>query len=530
MTSDSYNGNTNVKREGVVTQFTEDQIKEYTRCMQDPAYFTVTYLKVIHLDYGLVPFNLYDYQKEMFDHFNSGRFSVVLSVRQSGKSISSCAYLLWYALFHSEKTIAILANKGATAREMLSRITLMLENLPFFLQAGCKTLNKGSIEFDNNSRIIAAATSGSSIRGMSVSLLYLDEFAFVENDAEFYTSTYPVISSGKTSRVIITSTANGIGNMFHKIWEGAVQKTNSYNAFRVDWWDVPGRDEAWKQETVNNTSQLQFDQEFGNAFLGSGSTLIDGNHLLKLKAAQPLFNKGNVTVYEKPQPDHEYMMMVDVAHGRGQDYSTFNIVDVSQKPFKQVAVFRDNMISPLLLPDIIYKYGTAYNEAYVIIESNDQGSVVCNGLYYELEYENVYMESAIKADSIGIRMTKKVKRIGCSNLKDLIEENKIDIVDAQTIVELSTFKVKGASYEADTGGHDDLVMNFVLFGYFVNTSFFQEMTDINVKEMIHAENMRMIEQDLVPFGFTNDGRDKPLSNTIEEVIWDGTVANLQSYK
>lgn len=259
-----YLGNNNVKRDGVEQEWTIQEVEEYTKCMKDPAYFARTYVKVIHLDRGLVPFDLYPYQERMFQHFEDSRFSIVLACRQSGKSISSVVYLLWYALFNPEKTIAILANKGATAREMLTRITLALENLPFFLQPGCKTLNKGSIEFSNNSRIIAAATSGSSIRGMSVNLLFLDEFAFVENAGEFYTSTYPVVSSGKTSRVIITSTANGIGNIYHKLWEGAVQKTNEYKPFRVDWWDVPGRDEEWKRQTVSNTSQLQFDQEFGN--------------------------------------------------------------------------------------------------------------------------------------------------------------------------------------------------------------------------------------------------------------------------
>jgi hypothetical protein len=262
--NDSYLGNINVKRDGVQQQWTEEQVVEYAKCMKDPSYFAKTYVKIISLDKGLVNFNLYPYQENMFDHFNDNRFSIVLACRQSGKSISSVVYLLWYAIFHPEKTIAVLANKGATAREMLARVTLALENLPFFLQPGCRALNKGSIEFSNNSRIIAAATSGSSIRGMSVNLLFLDEFAFVERAAEFYTSTYPVISSGKDTKVIITSTANGIGNTFHKIWEGAVQKVNEYKAFTVNWWDVPGRDEEWKRQTISNTSQMQFDQEFGN--------------------------------------------------------------------------------------------------------------------------------------------------------------------------------------------------------------------------------------------------------------------------
>jgi hypothetical protein len=526
---DSYLGNPNVKRDGVVTNFTKDQITEYAKCMRDPAYFARTYLKVIHLDKGLVPFDLYPYQEKMFDHFNANRFSIVLACRQSGKSISSVAYLLWYALFHSEKTIAVLANKGATAREMLGRLTLMLENLPFFLQPGCKALNKGSIEFSNNSRIIAAATSGSSIRGMSISLLFLDEFAFVENDVDFYTSTYPVVSSGKTSRVIITSTANGLGNTFHKIWEGAVQKTNEYRPFRVDWWDVPGRDEEWKRQTVANTSELQFDQEFGNSFIGAGNTLISGDKLLSMSAKSPVYTQGAIKVYEKPIEDHQYMMFVDVAKGRGQDYSTFNIIDITARPFKQVATFRDNKISPLLFPDIIYKYGKTYNEAYVIIESNDQGAVVCNGLYYELEYENVFVESAVKANSLGVTMTRKVKRIGCSTLKDLIEENKLDIVDEDTIIELSSFEARGSSYEASQGNHDDLVMNLVLFSWFTTNPFFSELTNIDVRQLIHSENIKMIEDAVVPFGFIGSDNYDDGPKNFEEELWDGSLDSSKLY-
>ena len=500
-----YLGNPNVKRDGVQEAWTQEQIIEYTKCLKDPVYFAKTHLKVIHLDHGLVPFDLYPYQGEMFNHFNDNRFSIVLACRQSGKSISSVGYLLWYALFHPEQTIAILANKGATAREMLARVTLMLENLPFFLQPGCKALNKGSIEFSNNSRIIAAATSGSSIRGMSVNLLFLDEFAFVENATEFYTSTYPVVSSGKSTKVIITSTANGLGNIYHKLWEGAVQSTNEFKPFRVDWWDVPGRDDAWKKQTIANTSELQFNQEFGNTFHGTGNTLISGDCLLSLQAQNPVFTQNNVKVYVKPEENHDYMVFVDVAKGRGMDYSTFNIIDVTTKPFQQVAVYRDNMISPLLLPDIIYKYAKTYNEAYVVIESNDQGAVVCNGLYYDLEYENVFVESMIKANSIGVTMTRKVKRIGCSNIKDLVEQSQITIVDQETIIEMSTFVSKGSSYEASDGNHDDLMMNLVMFGWFAATPFFGEMTDIDMKSMMYAEQQRMIEDDVVPFGVFDDG-------------------------
>ena len=511
--TDGYNGNSLVKRDGVTHNYTKEEITEYQKCMSNPAYFAKTYVKIINLDKGLVPFDLYPYQEDMFNHFNNNRFSVVLACRQSGKSISSVVYILWYAIFHPEKTVAILANKGATAREMLSRVTLALENLPFFLQPGTRTLNKGSLEFSNSSKIIASATSGSSIRGQSVNLLFLDEFAFVENATTFYTSTYPVISSGKETKVIITSTPNGVGNMFYKIWEGAVQKANEFASFRVDWWDVPGRDEEWKKQTISNTSETQFIQEFGNQFVGSSSTLIAADCLLGLKAKDPIRKIRNVKIYEEPIQDHQYIMVIDVSKGRGQDYSTFTIIDMTSRPFKQVATFRDNLISPLLFPDIIVHSANRYNKAIVVIENNDTGQVVCNGVYYDLEYENTFVESAVKKGGIGVTMTKKIKRMGCSNMKDLLEQGGLEINDPDTILELSTFVPRGNSYEADRGFHDDMVMNLVLFSWFVSTDAFGDIDDISLKEMLYKDR-QAIEDDLDDFAFHNDG----LTNEYQDML------------
>tara|TARA_B100000575_G_C23134152_1_gene658462 strand:+ start:447 stop:2045 length:1599 start_codon:yes stop_codon:yes gene_type:complete len=505
--SETYLGNSNIKRDGVTHNFTREEVVEYSKCLKSPIYFSENYCKIIHLDKGLVPFKLYPYQKKMFKHFDKERFSIVLACRQSGKSISSVAYLLWYALFHPEKVIAILANKGATAQEMLGRVTLMLENLPFFLQPGCKALNKRSIELSNNSRIVSAATSGSSIRGMSVNLLYLDEFAFVENASEFYTSTYPVISSGVDTKVIITSTANGLGNQFEKIWTGAVQGVNEFKPYRVDWWNVPGRDKKWKAQTIANTSQLQFDQEFGNTFFGTGDTLINAETLMSFKArpALKLLESGSVKIYEDPIKDNQYVMTVDVSKGRGQDYSTFTLIDISARPFKQVAVYRNNLISPLLFPNIIYKYAKFYNNAWVVVESNDQGTLVTNGLYNELEYENLFMESVVKSNRLGIEMNRKVKRLGCSGIKDLLEERKLEIVDQETIMEASTFISKGQSFEASDGNHDDLMMNLVMFGYFATGNYFTQLTDVDIKNMMFEQKMKAIEDDVLPFGFIDDG-------------------------
>jgi len=517
----TYLGNTQIKKGGVVTAMTSDEVLEFARCRASAKYFAENYIKVIHLDRGLVPFHLYPYQNEMFQHFDNNKFSIVLACRQSGKSISVCAYLLWYVLFHSTKTVAVLANKADTAREMLGRITLMLENLPFFLQQGCKELNKGSMEFSNNSRILSAATSSSSIRGKSVNLLYLDEFAFVENDAKFYTSTYPVITGGKSARVIITSTANGVGNTFHRLWERAVTNTSDrgYKPFRVDWWDVPGRDEEWKKETIENTSELQFSQEFGNSFLGSGSTLISPELLLKLKSEEPEFiqENGSMRVYGAPEPKHTYVMTVDVAQGRGKDYSAFSIFDVTSRPFRQVASYANNTISPLLLPEILNKYATAYNEALVLIESNDQGSMVCNAMFYDIEYENMFVESISKKDGLGLRQTKRTKAIGCSQIKDLLEQSKLTVKDANTIVEICTFEARGSSYEATGGNNDDLMMTLVMFGWFTSTQMFSGMTDIDVRSMLYEERMRAIEDDVLPFGFTDSATSQA------PIVEDGVV-------
>ena len=515
-----YLGNPNVRGADIEHPWTKEELKEYKKCLDSPVYFAREYCKIIHLDEGLVDFNLYPYQATMFEHFEDNRFNIVLACRQSGKSIAVCAYLLWYVIFKGEQVVGILANKEVIAREMLGRITLMLENIPFFLQPGCTSLNKKSISFSNNSRLIASATSSSSIRGMSLNLVYLDEFAFVDNATEFYTSTYPVISGGKTSKVIITSTANGIGNMYHKLYEGAIQGTNEFVPYRVDWWDVPGRDKAWKKTTIENTSPLQFDQEFGNSFHGTGNTLISAEVLLALRAMHPLKEQNGVKIYEHPKLDHNYLMFVDTSRGRGQDYSTFTIIDVSVDPFNQVCIFRDNTMSPLLFPDLILKYAEHYNMCYVICESNDAGQVVVNGLYYDLEYENVFVESMVRANAIGVTMTAKVKRMGCSNIRDIMTTKKLIINDEETIREMSTFIAKGASYQADHNNHDDLMMNLVLFGWFTTTMFFREATDVRIKHMLYKEKVKQLQDEVIPVGHINvDGDQHPFGKGWE--IWRG---------
>lgn len=510
-TNQGYLGNTLIKRSGIEQQYTEVEFKEYLKCSKEPKHFIENYCQIISLDEGLVKFSLRGYQANLIEHYDSNRFNIVLASRQSGKSITSCAYLLWYLLFHPEVTVAVLANKGAIAREMISRIVTMLESVPFFLQPGVKILNKGSIEFSNDSKVVAAATSSSSIRGLSINLLYLDEFAFVENAEEFYTSTYPVVTSGKNSKVIITSTANGVGNMFYKLYESAVQKQSEYKHFLINWFDVPGRDDVWKKQTIANTSETQFEQEYGNSFLGTGNTLINSNTLLGMRSVDPDWNRDNINIYTRPIEGHSYVCTVDVSKGRGIDYSTFSVFDVSVQPFKQVATFRDNMLSPMLLPDMIAKYVKPYNEALVIVENNAEGGMVATQLHYDIEYPNVFVQGMTKQEDIGVTMNRKIKRIGCSTLKELLEENRLELVDRVTITELLTFINKGTSYEAAKGYHDDMVMNCVLFAWFVTTVFFEHLTDSQVKNLLYSEQQKMIEDDLLPAGVFGSVKDEEVS-------------------
>lgn len=503
--NNGYNGNSLVKDDSVQQNFTAEEVREYAMCMNNISYFCENYVKVISLDDGLAPFKLRGYQEDLVDHYEKNRFSVVKACRQSGKSITSVAYLLHYLVFNSDKKVAILANKGSTAREMLARLTLMLEHLPFFLQPGCKTLNKGNIVFSNNSEVIAAATSSSSIRGLAIHVLMLDEFAFVNDADEFYTSTYPVISSGKDTKVIITSTPNGIGNMFYKIWEGSQQNANEFKPFSIGWRDVPGRDDEWRKQTISNTSEAQFKQEFECDFLGSSQTLIDANILLGLTSGNPIKQQHDIKFYKEPTDGHEYVLCADVSKGRGQDYSTFSVIDVSSSPFQQVATYRENTVSPLLFPDFIIRAAKIYNNALVVIENNDVGQVVCNSVYYDHEYDNTFTTSSVKSNGIGVTMSTKVKRIGCSNLKDLLEDNQILIVDPDTILELSSFAPKGKSYAATQGNHDDSVMNFVLFSWFVSTDVFQSMSNTELRELLYKEKLMQMEEDLPPFGFMDNG-------------------------
>jgi|TARA_R110002153_G_scaffold63445_3_gene170267 hypothetical protein len=522
-----YNGNVNLKRKGTDVEFTQEMVSEFLKCAKDPIYFSEKYIQIVHVDHGLIPIKMYDYQKEICTAITENRRVTVNTSRQAGKTTTAVAVILHYVIFNDFKTCALLANKGDAAREILDRIKIAYEALPSWLQQGVIEWNKGSVEFENGCKIIAGSTSSSAIRGKSISFLYIDETAFVENWDEFFASVFPTISSGNTTKILFTSTPNGL-NHFYKTCVGAQENKNGYIYIEVPWNKVPGRDDAWKKETLAamDFDQQKFSQEFECAFLGSSGTLIEGSKLKNMVDLTPIAQSQTMKVYEQPEQGHVYCCIVDVSRGKGLDYSAFQIIDVTQMPYKQVCVYRDNNITPIDYAEIIYRSIERYNEAYTLIEINDIGEQVSEVLHYEFEVDTLmFTESAGRAgkrlstgfsknSDKGIRTTKNVKSIGCNMLKMLIEQDQLIINDFQTINELSTFSRKANSYEAESGCHDDLVMCLVLFGWMTDQAFFKEVTDINTIDKLRSRNEEELMESLLPIGF----------NTYDEDILEDEMA------
>ena len=519
---DVYLGNPNLKKANTQTEFSVEQVKEFIKCKTDPIYFAKNYIKIVSLDEGLVHFKMWDFQEELIRNFHENRFNICKMPRQTGKSTTCVAYLLHYIVFNDSVNVGILANKAATARELLGRLQTAYENLPKWMQQGILSWNKGSMELENGSKILAASTSASAVRGMSFNIIFLDEFAFVPNHiAEaFFSSVYPTITSGKTTKVIMVSTPCGM-NHFYRYWHDAQRNKNEYTATEVHWSQVPGRDEAWKEQTIKNTSEQQFKVEFECEFLGSVDTLISVTKLRNLVFEDPLVNnhKG-LLVYEHPIKGNDYIITVDTARGIDHDSSAFIVFDITTYPYKTVARYKNAEIKPMLFPNIIHDTARAYNEAYVLVEINDIGEQVASIMQYDLEYENMLM-CAMRGRNgqqvgsgfsgsktqMGVRMTQAVKKLGCSNLKTLMEDDKIVTNDYDIIAELTTFVQKKQSWEAEDGCHDDLAMCLVIFAWLVAQDYFKEMTDTDVRKRIYEEQKNQIEQDMAPFGFILDGVD-----------------------
>jgi hypothetical protein len=535
---ESYRDNPLLKRVGVQVNFTEEQVEEYIKCSKDPIYFA-KYIKIITLDHGVTPFKMYDFQEDMINTFHNNRFTIMKCPRQVGKTTTTVAYLLWAILFQDSQSIAVLANRGETARGILGKLQLAYENLPMWLQQGVVEWNKGRVELENGSVIIASSTSGSAARSGSFNIVFLDEFAFVPANiaTDFITSVYPVITAGTKTKIIIVSTPNGM-NLFYKIWTDAINKNNNYIPFEVHWSMVPGRDEAWKEETIRNTSEYQFRQEFETEFLGSSNTLISGQKLQALTFKNPIAVHDKINIYEHPikengeqLKDHLYAITVDVSEGRNLDCSAFSVFDISTTPYRQVATYKSSSISPILFPTIIHNTARYYNDAYVLVEINNNPQVA-DVIHQDLEYENLWkvftgnkqpqqLSSGFgRGVQMGVKMSPAVKRVGCSTLKTLIEGNKLEIVDFDTISELTTFVANKTSFAAEGDANDDMAMTLVLFAWAATQKYFKEIVNHDIRKQIQLENMNQFDEEVLPAPIIETGTDRPGFEVYDGDVWE----------
>ncbi len=547
-----YLGNPKLKNVSTRQGYTEEQVIELSRCADDIFYFIKNYIKIRNVDEeGLIPLNLRSYQEKLIKAFCDERFVICKFPRQYGKSTSYVAYILHYLIFHNNVEVALLANKGQTARELLSRIQVAWENLPIWMQQGIVVWNKGSIELENGSKIIATNTASNSIRGYSFNCIVLDEFAHIDNNLaeEFFRSTYPAISSGKTTKVFIVSTPKGM-NLYWKLWMEATkppkEKTSKFSPVEVHWTEFPGHDENWRlQEIANLGSEAAFDQEYGTEFLGSDDTLISGSKLRQLSFSRPITSQAGLDIFQEPIVDtitddmglttrvpHKYVLCADTAQGKELDYSALIVVDVTEIPYKIVAKYKNNTISTIIFPDVIYDVARRYNNAYVLIEIND-GRDVAQGLHYDLEYENILTcttkgragqilsSGYSKNPQFGLKMTTPVKKIGCANLKSLIEMDKLLLIDADIIAELATFVRQGNTFKADleTGAHDDLVMCMVIFSWLVQQKYFKELLESDIRSRMRDEMESQLIHDMLPFGIISDGREEQEPEVIAGDVW-----------
>jgi len=511
MEASSYHGNPNLKPLAYKHDFTQHEIEEYIKCQNDTKYFIENYVKIVTLDKGLQPFKLFPCQKGKVDLIMDERKVILMEGRQQGKTVTAAACILHYTIFQEDKTVAIMANKASAAREVLNRYQIMYENLPLWMQQGVRVWNKGDVELENNSKVLSAATTASAIRGKSVNWLYIDEAAIIPNNIadEFFTSVYPTISAGETTKILLTSTPLGY-NHFWKFWNESEKGTNGLKNMFIPYYEIPGRDEKWLEEQKGLLGEVKFNQEVLCEFLGSTNTLINATTIGRLSSKEPIYQKNGLDIYVEPKEKHYYTIVADTARGIGGDYSACVVVDITAMPYEVVAKFRDNKIAPMLFPDIIGKLGRDYNDAFVLVETNDIGQQVVEILHGEVEYDNIlstvtenqrqYVSPGFgKSTKLGVNTSKQVKRQGCFTFKSLLEEQKLLIFDEHIISEISTFVEKSQSYQADEGYHDDLVMCMVLFGWLSGQSFFKDMVDVNTREGLYGTQIGEIESNLTPF-------------------------------
>ena len=514
-----YNRNPNLKAAGVKVPFTQEQVHEYIRCSKDPEYFIENYAKIVSLDNGVVSFIPFVYQRRIIDAIHNNKNTIGKLFRQAGKSTIVAAYFAWYVLFNDNKTAVILANKQAIAKEIFSRVQFMIESLPQWLQQGVVEWNKTSFTLENGSRCIASATSASAVRGMSINLLLLDEFAHLHPNLaeEFVASVFPTLSSSKTSKLVIISTPNGL-NHYHKLWVDAQNGNNDFACVEGHWQENPERTQEWAENQRKKLGEVKYRQEICCSFEGSSYTLVDGVKLATIPTHIPIYDKDGLEIFENPQKDRSYTITVDVSRGRHLDFSAFSVVDVTQMPYKVVATYKNNEISTLEFPHLIYNTSRQFNDAFILIEINDLGEEVANIIWHEYEYENLYFTKGNEISQTrgypGVRTTSKVKGLGCSVMKELIEKDQLILNSHRIIEELGLFVVQRKSYGSENPAvNDDLCTSLWLFAWLTKQNIFQELTKNNLRQTLTKNKQEYIDSTMTPFGFFEDNR--PVDHKID---------------
>jgi len=483
-----YDGNALVKKPHTKQHFTEQQMVEFLRCsdaITGPLYFLSNYLHIQHPTKGKLLYQPYDYQKELIDVYTSNRFSINLLSRQTGKTTTAAGYLLWYAMFVPDSTILIAAHKYSGVQEIMQRIRYAYELCPDYIRAGATSYNKGSIEFDNGSRIVAQATTENTGRGMAITLLYLDEFAFVRPSIakEFWTSISPTLSTG--GKAIITSTPNSDEDQFALLWKGA-NKTedefgnqtplgiNGFKAYECNWTRHPDRDQQWADEELGRIGEERFKREHLNCFIINDETLIPGTTLVDMDGIEPISKIGQVRWYGKPKPDRIYTVALDPSLGTGGDPSAIQVFEANTTT--QIAEWKHNKTDiPTqirILVDIITYINDIIDDPtsiYYSIENNNIGEAALISLeeFGEHNIPGVMLSEPKRAGNVrryrkGFGTTHKTKIEACAKLKTLVTSKRMTVNSKSLISELKNFVATGQSFAAKVGETDDLVMATVL--------------------------------------------------------------------
>lgn len=511
-----YMGLPNLKRANIKTNWTREMVQEWKKCRDDIVYFAEKYCAITHIDYGTIKVQLRDYQRDMLRIMSSKRMTCCNLSRQLGKTTVVAIFLAHFVCFNKDKAVGILAHKGSMSAEVLDRTKQAIELLPDFLQPGIVEWNKGSIELDNGSSIGAYASSPDAVRGNSFAMIYIDECAFIPNFIDAWLAIQPVISSGRRSKIIITTTPNGL-NHFYDIWDAALSGKSGFEPYTAIWNSVKERlyndqdmfDDGWQwsSQTISASSLEQFKQEHCAEFHGTSGTLISGMKLANMDWTEVTPDNHGFYKFKEAHPERKYIAALDCSEGRGQDYHALHIIDITEPQWEQVGVLHSNSISHLILPDIVHKYLMEYNEAPVYIELNSTGVSVAKSLYMDLEYENVICDSMV---DLGMKQTKRTKAVGCSTLKDLIEKDKLIIHHKATVQEFRTFSEKGVSWAAEEGYHDDLIMGLVIFAWLTTQTKFADYADkddLRLASEVFRNELEDMNDDYAPVVLVDDGRD-----------------------